>query len=184
MCPTNTKNGCARCSFPIVDYRSPTPEEDGEYGKYCRKCFYDICFNSVIGGKFPEGATLQEFRNQLLECQINACSWLRAGCLRKSSFAMEALFKQFVAQIEYSHTWSVRRHHNRVGIFVRTSNIFVWGAYMLLQRKRPTVVNASRMFTFGVFCKPIFAMLCSPNEDFGRRNKRGNPDFRYTFNGS
>jgi hypothetical protein len=73
MCPTNTKNGCSRCSFPIVDYRSPTPEEDGEYGKYCRKCFYDICFNSVIGGKFPEGATLQEFRNQLLECQINAC---------------------------------------------------------------------------------------------------------------
>ncbi len=24
-------------------------------------------------------------------------------------------------------------------------------------------------------------ILCSPNEDFERRNKRGNPDFRYTF---
>jgi len=82
--------------------------------------------------------------------------------LPKSSFGWGTLFKRFVAQIEYSHTWSERRHHNRVGIFVRTSNIFVWGAYMLLQRKRQTVVNASRMFTFGVFCKPIFAMLCSP----------------------
>ncbi len=25
------------------------------------------------------------------------------------------------------------------------------------------------------------ALLCSPNEDLGRRNKRGNPDFRYTL---
>ena len=70
MCPTNTKNGCAKCSIPVVEYRSPTPDEDGEYERYCRTCFYNICFYGVVNGKFPEGATMQDFREQLVECQL------------------------------------------------------------------------------------------------------------------
>lgn len=70
MCPSNTKNGCAKCKIPVVEYRSPTPDEDGEYERYCRTCFYNFCFYGVINGRFPEEATMQDFRKQLVECQL------------------------------------------------------------------------------------------------------------------
>ncbi len=70
MCPSSTKLGCSKCSIPVVEYRSPTPDEDGEYDRYCRTCFYNICFYGVMNGSFPEGSTMQDFREQLVECVL------------------------------------------------------------------------------------------------------------------
>jgi hypothetical protein len=54
----------------------------------------------------------------------------------------------------------------RISSFVPPSKIFVWEGW-------------DKSCTFRSFMSPW--NLCSPNEDCGRIDKRGNPDFRYTF---
>jgi len=63
MCPSIKVASCSMCPSFTIDYTN-----DGR--NYCKKCFLDICFSGVLRGDFPETATMQDFRKQIVECQI------------------------------------------------------------------------------------------------------------------
>jgi len=65
MCPSIKEGAsCTLCPSFTIDYTT----NDGR--DYCKKCFLDICFSGVLRGDFPETATMQDFRKQIVECQI------------------------------------------------------------------------------------------------------------------
>lgn len=66
MCPS--AKPCSACSYPFIDY--VVTNVDDETMRLCQSCFMSRCFQMVLQQKYPEGATMDEFRQQVLEARI------------------------------------------------------------------------------------------------------------------
>ena len=56
---------CDVCRYMYVDYEIPTNAEESIL--YCASCFMKRCFANIKHGNYPAGATMEEFRQQIMD---------------------------------------------------------------------------------------------------------------------
>ena len=66
MCPS--AKPCSACAYPYIDYA--VKNSDDETVRLCRSCFMSRCFEMVIQQQYPSGATMDEFRQQIVEATV------------------------------------------------------------------------------------------------------------------
>jgi len=101
----------------------------------------------------------------------------------------EALFKGVSTRFGWdTNRWKVLPRETHSETLVRPSTIFVWDFESIFDQCM-NIHLMSRPISFQLVCRcAIFGFVflghriyAPPNEDFGRMNKRWNPDFRLTF---
>ena len=70
MCPS--AKPCSACQYPFIDY--VVKNIDDETMRLCRSCFMSRCFEMVIQQQYPSGASMDEFRLQILDARIPSIS--------------------------------------------------------------------------------------------------------------
>ena len=67
MCPSSVRP-CGICSYTFVEYE--LKGEGEETMLLCASCFMGRCIHNIKKGAYPPGATMDEFREQLLSHTI------------------------------------------------------------------------------------------------------------------